>query len=185
MTRKECYPRRDDFGVEVDVRVLEVDDLSLVDGVFDGAFGGEGEEDVVMGEGVVVTSSSLEMLTNSCLGKGYVWFRVLKILVKCEYLMPAGGGPISIRRAPEKGLGPPEIWGPHGFRKDADDVVDGRHFFDRDMSFLDIIMKKVVTNFDMFGSRVLHRVFANAFIVAHDRDVVDSYVVVDKSLFHP
>ncbi|GJZ25915.1 ABC transporter C family member 8-like protein [Tanacetum coccineum] len=35
--------------------------------VFDGAFGGEGEEDVVMGEGVVVTSSSLEMLTNSCL----------------------------------------------------------------------------------------------------------------------
>ncbi|GJR31234.1 hypothetical protein Tco_1107466 [Tanacetum coccineum] len=35
---------------------------------FDGAFGGDGEEDVVMGEGVVVTSSSLEMLTNSCLG---------------------------------------------------------------------------------------------------------------------
>ncbi|GJY00722.1 hypothetical protein Tco_0358874 [Tanacetum coccineum] len=66
--------RRDDFGVEVDVKVLEeevvpkVDEVSLVDGVFDGAFGGEGEEDVVMGEGVVVTSSSIEMLTNSCLG---------------------------------------------------------------------------------------------------------------------
>ncbi|GKC63550.1 hypothetical protein Tco_1096148 [Tanacetum coccineum] len=65
---------RDDFGVEVDVKVMEeevvpkVDEVSLVDGVFDGAFGGEGEEDVVMGEGVVVTSSSLEMLTNSCLG---------------------------------------------------------------------------------------------------------------------
>nr|GEU40403.1 hypothetical protein [Tanacetum cinerariifolium] len=48
--------------------VPKVDDVSLVDGVFDGAFGEEGEEDVVTGEGVVVTSSSLEMLTNSCLG---------------------------------------------------------------------------------------------------------------------
>ncbi|GJY49773.1 hypothetical protein Tco_0439729 [Tanacetum coccineum] len=72
--RKEWCLRKDDFGVEVDVRVLEeevvpkVDDVSLVDGVFDGAFGGDGEEDVVMGEGVVVTSSSLEMLTKSCLG---------------------------------------------------------------------------------------------------------------------
>ncbi|GJU13736.1 hypothetical protein Tco_1136132 [Tanacetum coccineum] len=47
----------------------KVDAVSLVDGVFDGAFGGEGEEDVVMGEGVVVTSSSLEMLTNSYLGR--------------------------------------------------------------------------------------------------------------------
>ncbi|GJY42267.1 hypothetical protein Tco_0429537, partial [Tanacetum coccineum] len=33
-----------------------------------GAFGGVRGEDVVVGEGVVVTSSSLEMLTNSCLG---------------------------------------------------------------------------------------------------------------------
>ncbi|GJQ91912.1 hypothetical protein Tco_0003051 [Tanacetum coccineum] len=68
------HERKDDFGVEVDVRVLEeevvskVDDVSLVDGVFDGAFSGDGEEDVVMGEGVVVTSSSLEILTKSCLG---------------------------------------------------------------------------------------------------------------------
>ncbi|GKC14199.1 hypothetical protein Tco_1010981 [Tanacetum coccineum] len=46
----------------------KVDDVSLVDGVFDGAFGGDGEEDFVMGEGVVVSSSSLEMLTKSCLG---------------------------------------------------------------------------------------------------------------------
>ncbi|GKC83841.1 hypothetical protein Tco_1139558, partial [Tanacetum coccineum] len=30
-----------------------VDDVSLVDGVFDGAFGGDGEEDFVMGEGVI------------------------------------------------------------------------------------------------------------------------------------
>ncbi|GJT95803.1 hypothetical protein Tco_1091321 [Tanacetum coccineum] len=74
-TGKIRAKRRDDFRVEVDVRVLEeevvpkVDDVSLVDGFFDGAFGGEGEEDVVMGEGVVVTSSSVEMLTNSCLGE--------------------------------------------------------------------------------------------------------------------
>ncbi|GJW36206.1 hypothetical protein Tco_0059126 [Tanacetum coccineum] len=31
---------------------LKVDDVSLVDGVFDGAFGGDGEEDFVIGEGV-------------------------------------------------------------------------------------------------------------------------------------
>ncbi|GKB47579.1 hypothetical protein Tco_0898332 [Tanacetum coccineum] len=54
-TGKIHAKRKDDFGVEVDVRVLEeevvpkVDDVSLVDGVFDGAFGGDGEEDVVMG----------------------------------------------------------------------------------------------------------------------------------------
>nr|GEY02455.1 hypothetical protein [Tanacetum cinerariifolium] len=38
------------------------------DVVFDGAFRGFGDEKVVVGEGVVVTSSSLEMLTNRCLG---------------------------------------------------------------------------------------------------------------------
>ncbi|GKB99010.1 hypothetical protein Tco_0985147, partial [Tanacetum coccineum] len=38
------------------------------DGVFDGGFGGVGDEEVVVREGVVVISSSLEMLTNSCLG---------------------------------------------------------------------------------------------------------------------
>ncbi|GJY17820.1 hypothetical protein Tco_0389311 [Tanacetum coccineum] len=36
--------------------------------VLDGAFGGVGDEEVVVGEGVVVTSSSLKMLTNSCVG---------------------------------------------------------------------------------------------------------------------
>ncbi|GJW88171.1 hypothetical protein Tco_0163511 [Tanacetum coccineum] len=36
--------------------------------VFNGAFGGVGDEEVVVGEGVVVISSSLDMLTNSCLG---------------------------------------------------------------------------------------------------------------------
>ncbi|GJZ52010.1 hypothetical protein Tco_0606525 [Tanacetum coccineum] len=73
-TGKIRAKRRDDVGVEVDVKVLQVvpkvDDVSLVDGVFDGAFGGEGKEDVVMGEGVVMASSSLDMLTTICLG----WF---------------------------------------------------------------------------------------------------------------
>ncbi|GJW55960.1 hypothetical protein Tco_0102691 [Tanacetum coccineum] len=39
-----------------------------VDMVFDDAFGGVGDEEVVVGEGVVVTSLSLDMLINSCLG---------------------------------------------------------------------------------------------------------------------
>nr|GEY11247.1 hypothetical protein [Tanacetum cinerariifolium] len=56
------------FGLNEEEVVPKVDDVFLVDGVFDGAFGREGEEDVVMREGVVVTSSSLEMITNSCLG---------------------------------------------------------------------------------------------------------------------
>ncbi|GJX17673.1 hypothetical protein Tco_0218505, partial [Tanacetum coccineum] len=38
------------------------------DVVFDGAFGGVRDEEVVVGKGVVVISSSLDMLTNSCLG---------------------------------------------------------------------------------------------------------------------
>ncbi|GJW83354.1 hypothetical protein Tco_0156499 [Tanacetum coccineum] len=48
--------------------VPKVDDVSLVDGVFYGAFGGDGEEDFVVGEGVVVSSSSPYMFTKSCLG---------------------------------------------------------------------------------------------------------------------
>nr|GEW45134.1 reverse transcriptase domain-containing protein [Tanacetum cinerariifolium] len=43
-------------------------DKMEVDVVFYGAFGGVRDEEVVVGEGVVVTSSLLEMLTNSCLG---------------------------------------------------------------------------------------------------------------------
>ncbi|GJW09539.1 retrovirus-related pol polyprotein from transposon TNT 1-94 [Tanacetum coccineum] len=48
--------------------VQKVDDVSLVDGVFNCAFGGDGEEDFVMVEGVVVSSSSLDRSTKSCLG---------------------------------------------------------------------------------------------------------------------
>ncbi|GKE31391.1 hypothetical protein Tco_1450713, partial [Tanacetum coccineum] len=46
----------------------KVDDVSLVDGVFNGAFGGDGEEDFIMGEGVVVSSSSLDRSIKGCLG---------------------------------------------------------------------------------------------------------------------
>ncbi|GJV22587.1 retrovirus-related pol polyprotein from transposon TNT 1-94 [Tanacetum coccineum] len=48
------------------------DDVSLVDRVFYGAFDGDGKENFVMGEGVVVSSSSLDMFTKSCLG-GMMW----------------------------------------------------------------------------------------------------------------
>nr|GEX04585.1 hypothetical protein [Tanacetum cinerariifolium] len=69
--------KKGDFGVEVDMKVLKeevapkVDDVTLVEGVFDGAFSGDGEEDVVMGKGVVVTFSSLKMLTKSYLDDQY------------------------------------------------------------------------------------------------------------------
>ncbi|GKD41271.1 hypothetical protein Tco_1261478 [Tanacetum coccineum] len=65
--------RKDNFKVEFSLKVLEeevvskVDDVSLVNGVFDGAFSGDGEEDFVIGEGVVVSSSSLKRSTKSCL----------------------------------------------------------------------------------------------------------------------
>ncbi|GKA80113.1 hypothetical protein Tco_0786709, partial [Tanacetum coccineum] len=48
--------------------VLKIDDVSSVDRVFDDAFVGYGEEGFVMGEGVVMSSSSLDMSTKSCLG---------------------------------------------------------------------------------------------------------------------
>ncbi|GKD25109.1 hypothetical protein Tco_1231323 [Tanacetum coccineum] len=45
--------------------MVEVDDVSFIDGVFDGEFGRDGEEDFVMGEGVVMSSSSLDRYTKS------------------------------------------------------------------------------------------------------------------------
>ncbi|GJS06153.1 hypothetical protein Tco_0362949 [Tanacetum coccineum] len=44
-------------------------EISLLNVVFDGAFGGVRDEEVVVGDGVVVISSSLDMLTNKCLGE--------------------------------------------------------------------------------------------------------------------
>ncbi|GJX95537.1 hypothetical protein Tco_0351335, partial [Tanacetum coccineum] len=48
--------------------VPNVDDVSLVDGVFEGAFGVNGDEDFVMGKGMVVLSSLIVKSTKSCLG---------------------------------------------------------------------------------------------------------------------
>ncbi|GKF09981.1 hypothetical protein Tco_0044205, partial [Tanacetum coccineum] len=62
--------------------VPKVDDVSLVDGVFYGLFGRDGEENVVMGEGVVVASSSLEMLTKIYLGGMMVSLIFLEGLVE-------------------------------------------------------------------------------------------------------
>ncbi|GKD70686.1 hypothetical protein Tco_1324776, partial [Tanacetum coccineum] len=46
----------------------KVDNVSLDDEVFDGAFSEDVEEDFVMGEYVVVSSFSLDRSTKSCLG---------------------------------------------------------------------------------------------------------------------
>ncbi|GKD29437.1 hypothetical protein Tco_1240215 [Tanacetum coccineum] len=59
---EKFHAKRNDFSVGNGA-------VFIVDVVFDGAFGGVGDEEVVVGEGVVVTSSPLDMLTNSCLGR--------------------------------------------------------------------------------------------------------------------
>nr|GEX37861.1 ribonuclease H-like domain-containing protein [Tanacetum cinerariifolium] len=56
---------------EVQIHAL-VDGMKVIiteSSVFDDAFGGVRDEEVVVGKGVVVTSSSLKMLTTSCLGR--------------------------------------------------------------------------------------------------------------------
>ncbi|GKE07572.1 hypothetical protein Tco_1399590, partial [Tanacetum coccineum] len=65
--------------------VPKVDDVSLVDGVFDGAFGGDEDEDFVMVEGVVVSSSSLDRSIKSCLG-GIMNHAILEILLQSNLL---------------------------------------------------------------------------------------------------
>nr|GEW67996.1 hypothetical protein [Tanacetum cinerariifolium] len=42
--------------------------MRRMDAIFDGAFGGVEDEKFVVGEGVMVISSSLDMFTDSCLG---------------------------------------------------------------------------------------------------------------------
>ncbi|GJY21705.1 hypothetical protein Tco_0394271 [Tanacetum coccineum] len=68
LTRFQAISSNPGFDSNEEEVVPKVDGVSLVDGVFDGAFGGDGEEDFVMGEGVVVSSSSLVRSTKSCLG---------------------------------------------------------------------------------------------------------------------
>ncbi|GJV48818.1 hypothetical protein Tco_1439030 [Tanacetum coccineum] len=48
--------------------VPKIDEVSLVDEVLKGAFGGDGDDDLVMGDGVEVSSSSFVKSINSCLG---------------------------------------------------------------------------------------------------------------------
>ncbi|GJR15689.1 hypothetical protein Tco_0798341 [Tanacetum coccineum] len=84
--------------------VSKVDDVFLVDGVFDGAFGGDREEDFVMGEDVVVSSSSLDRLTKSCLGGIMESSSTIEWIVSCtenqekhsENLVIPDGDPINI-----------------------------------------------------------------------------------------
>ncbi|GJV75818.1 integrase, catalytic region, zinc finger, CCHC-type containing protein [Tanacetum coccineum] len=66
LDRKAGYEKH----VSRNAKTVEEEDGRVmgVDVVFDGAFGGVGDEEVVVGEGVVVISSSLDMLTNSYLG---------------------------------------------------------------------------------------------------------------------
>ncbi|GJU97634.1 hypothetical protein Tco_1326905 [Tanacetum coccineum] len=49
-----------DFDSKEDEVVPKVDDVSLVYRVFDGAFGGDGDEDCFIGEGVVVEAIKKE-----------------------------------------------------------------------------------------------------------------------------
>ncbi|GJR19928.1 hypothetical protein Tco_0968455 [Tanacetum coccineum] len=69
---KVCHLKKTgkDYGFDSNEEevVPKVDDVSLVDEVFDGAFGGDGDEYFVIVEGVVVSSSSLVKSTNSFLG---------------------------------------------------------------------------------------------------------------------
>ncbi|GJX85454.1 hypothetical protein Tco_0336228 [Tanacetum coccineum] len=67
--------------------------MPSVDVVFDGAFGGVRDEEVVVGEGVVVISSSLDMLTNNCLGGIMVSLIFLEGLDEealVEFMIPKG-----------------------------------------------------------------------------------------------
>ncbi|GJX08353.1 hypothetical protein Tco_0196285 [Tanacetum coccineum] len=58
--------------------ILSKRGLMVDERFFNGAFGGDGEEDFVMREGVVVSSSSLDMFTKSCLGGMMVSFIFLE-----------------------------------------------------------------------------------------------------------
>ncbi|GJV19038.1 hypothetical protein Tco_1368058, partial [Tanacetum coccineum] len=60
--------------------VPKVDDVSLVNGVFDGTFGGDENKDFVMGEGVVVPYSSLVKSKKSYLGGMMVSLIFLEVL---------------------------------------------------------------------------------------------------------
>ncbi|GJY71779.1 hypothetical protein Tco_0475482 [Tanacetum coccineum] len=62
--------------------VPKVDEVSLVDGVFEGALGGDGNEDFAIEEGVVVSSSSFVKSTNNLFGGMMVILALLEGLKK-------------------------------------------------------------------------------------------------------
>jgi hypothetical protein len=53
---------------------------------------------------------------------------------------------------------------------------------------LNVVTKEMMTDFNMFGTSMLNRVFAkinSTFVVTKNGDVVKLNSVVDKSLLHP
>ncbi|GJR18269.1 hypothetical protein Tco_0966796 [Tanacetum coccineum] len=70
--------------------------LSLVDGVFDGVFRGVGDEEVVVGEGVVRLSSSFVRSAKSCFG-GMMDNRVLSPIVRPMKLLPRAKSSSALR----------------------------------------------------------------------------------------
>nr|GEX16928.1 hypothetical protein [Tanacetum cinerariifolium] len=57
----------DEFGLNSNDDVVpKVEEVPLVDGVLEDAFGGKGDDDFDMGEGVLVSSSSLVKYTKCC-----------------------------------------------------------------------------------------------------------------------
>nr|GEV83491.1 hypothetical protein [Tanacetum cinerariifolium] len=71
----------DDRGLDSneDEEVLKVEEVSLVDGVFDGAFGGDGDDDFIIREGIVVSSSSFVKSTKSWLGEMMAFYFLRRI----------------------------------------------------------------------------------------------------------
>ncbi|GJV78620.1 hypothetical protein Tco_1514490 [Tanacetum coccineum] len=74
--------KREEFGLYLkdDDVVPKLEDVSLVEGVLDSAFGGECDEDFAMGEGVLVSSSSLVMSTKSCVQGDFLGGMIVSLI---------------------------------------------------------------------------------------------------------
>ncbi|GJS78435.1 beta-caryophyllene synthase [Tanacetum coccineum] len=105
------------FDSKGDEVVPKVEEVSLVDGVFDGALGGDGNEDFEIGE------------------RGD-W------MMKLEW-KPWRKKKINVMKMMKRRR-----------RWNVDDVIFRRDLFDGDVSFLDIVLKEMVTNFDVLRPRV-------------------------------
>ncbi|GKC33803.1 hypothetical protein Tco_1046187 [Tanacetum coccineum] len=82
------WRKNEDCGFDSNEEEVEpkIDDVSLVDGVFDDSFGGDGDEDFVIGECMVVSSSLLVKSTNSFLGGMMVSLIFLKGLEEEDWV---------------------------------------------------------------------------------------------------